>query len=177
MTFDDDDNNSVKKQLVLWPKQQLCTCITLFSTFLWCPRHDYDVKPPNATLCGGPGHTTTNFPFSISTWIKPLIKNSTPGKVAYIWRIERYQIDAIKFERTQIHFFGDVFTAATLGARDCQVFIVTRAKSSRLRPLANTENSHRTREKPLVPKVHCRRRRSCFKTSKNCVPLLAGRDT
>ena len=37
-------------------------------------------------------------------------KNSTPGKVAYIWRIERFQIDAIKFERTQIHFFSDVFT-------------------------------------------------------------------
>ena len=41
---------------------------------------------------------------------------------------------------------------STLGARDfssavsgfCQVFIVTRA---------NTENSHRTRQKPLVPRV------------------------
>ena len=32
------------------------------------------------------------------------LKNSTPGKVAYIRRIERFQIDAIKFERTQIHF-------------------------------------------------------------------------
>ena len=51
----------------------------------------------------------------------------------------------------------------TLGARDfssavsgfCQVFIVTRAKRffSRLRPSANTENSRRTREKPLVPRV------------------------
>ena len=41
-----------------------------FSTFLWRPMHDYDVKPPNATLYGGRGHTTTNFPFSISTWIK-----------------------------------------------------------------------------------------------------------
>ena len=39
------------------------------------------------------------------------LKNSTPGKVAYIWRIERFQIDAIKFEKTQIHFFRDVFTA------------------------------------------------------------------
>ena len=39
------------------------------------------------------------------------LKNSTPGKVAYIWRIERFQIDPIKFERTQIHFFSDVFTA------------------------------------------------------------------
>ena len=38
------------------------------------------------------------------------LKNLTPGKVAYIWRIGRYQIDAIKFERTQIQFFvSDVF--------------------------------------------------------------------
>ena len=39
------------------------------------------------------------------------LKNSTPGKVACIWRIERVQIDAIKFEKTQIHFISDVFTA------------------------------------------------------------------
>ena len=32
------------------------------------------------------------------------LKNSTPGEVTYIWQIERFQIDAIKFERTQIHF-------------------------------------------------------------------------
>jgi len=31
-------------------------------------------------------------------------KNLTPGKVAYIWQIKRFQIDAIKFERTEIHF-------------------------------------------------------------------------
>ena len=42
------------------------------------------------------------------------LKNSTPGKVAYIWRIERFQIDAIKFERTQIHFFSDFFTAVVV---------------------------------------------------------------
>ena len=41
-----------------------------------------------------------------------VLTNSTPGKVAYIWHIERVQIDAIKFERTQISsFFSDVFTA------------------------------------------------------------------
>ena len=32
------------------------------------------------------------------------LKNSFQGKVAYIWWIERFQIDAIKFEETQIHF-------------------------------------------------------------------------
>ena len=33
-----------------------------------------------------------------------VFKNLIPGKVAYIWQIERVQIDAIKFERTQIQF-------------------------------------------------------------------------
>ena len=33
-----------------------------------------------------------------------VLKNLIPGKVAYIWQIERVQIDAIKFERTQIQF-------------------------------------------------------------------------
>ena len=49
---------------------------------------------------------------------------------------------------------------ATLGARDfsspvsgfCQVFIVT-LRPKMCRPSANTENSRRTREKPLVPRV------------------------
>ena len=70
----DDDDNNVKEHLVLRAKQLLCTCITLFSTFLWLLFHDYDVKPPNAMIYGGGGHTTTNL----------ALKNSTPGKVAYI---------------------------------------------------------------------------------------------
>ena len=46
--------------------------VTLFSTFLWRPVHDYDVKPPNLTLYGGRGHTTTNFPSYFWAWIKSL---------------------------------------------------------------------------------------------------------
>ena len=68
LSNDDDNNNNnnnVKKQLFLRAKQLLCTCIMLFSTFLWRPLHDYDVKPPNATFNWGRGHMTTNFPFSI----------------------------------------------------------------------------------------------------------------
>ena len=42
------------------------------------------------------------------------LKSSTPEKVAHIWRIERFQIDAIKFERTQIYFLRDVFTAVVV---------------------------------------------------------------
>ena len=58
----DDDNENVKKQLVLWAKQQLYTCIMLFSTFPWRPLHDYGVKPPNATFYGGRERTKKNFP-------------------------------------------------------------------------------------------------------------------
>ena len=61
--YDDDDNDN---------DDVLCTCITLFSKFLWRPLHDYDVKPPNLTFYGGRGHTTTNFPCSFWTWIKSL---------------------------------------------------------------------------------------------------------
>ena len=42
------------------------------------------------------------------------LNNSTPGKVVYIWRIERFQIDTIKFVKTQIHFFSDVFSAVVI---------------------------------------------------------------
>ena len=61
-----------KKTIVLLAKQLLSTCITFFSTFLWRPLHHYHVKPPNSTFCGGRGHTTTNCPSSIWTWIKLL---------------------------------------------------------------------------------------------------------
>ena len=40
-----------------------------------------------------------------------VIKNSTLGEIAYIWQIERDQIDAIKFERTQINILSDVLTS------------------------------------------------------------------
>ena len=49
------------------------------------------------------------FSFLFLNLIK-ILKNSTPGKVACIWHIERVQIEAIKFERTQIHFFTNAFT-------------------------------------------------------------------
>ena len=105
---DDDNNNNVKKQLVLWAKQQLCTCITLFSTFLWRPLHDYDMKPPECDVLW----RTWTYDDRLSLLyfnMDNALKNSTLGKVANIWRIERFQVDAIKFERTQIHFFSNVF--------------------------------------------------------------------
>ena len=47
-------------------------------------------------------------------YLDKVIKNSTPGEIAYIWQIERVQIDAIKFERTQINILNDVFTAVAI---------------------------------------------------------------
>ena len=44
--------------------------------------------------------------------LNKILKNSTPGKVACIWHIERVQIDEIKFKRTQIHLFTDVVILA-----------------------------------------------------------------
>ena len=93
-SLSNDDNDSVKKKLVLSAKQLLCTCITFLSTFelsfSWRPLHDYDVQPPNATFHGGRGH-----------WQWQIFLYSTPGKVAYMWRTERFQIDAMEFERTK----------------------------------------------------------------------------
>ena len=46
--------------------------------------------------------------------LNKILKNLTPRKVACIWHIEQVQIDAIKFQRTQIHFFTGVFTAVVV---------------------------------------------------------------
>ena len=67
---DDEDNDNGEKQLVLWAKQQLCTCITPFSTFLWRPPHEYEVKSSNATFYRARERTATNFPVSFWTRIK-----------------------------------------------------------------------------------------------------------
>ena len=61
---EDNDNDNAKKTIGFMSK-------TTALQVHWRPLHDYDVKPPNATFCGGRGRTTTNFPFSIWTWIKP----------------------------------------------------------------------------------------------------------
>ena len=57
------------------------------------------------------------------------LKNLTPGKVAYICRIERFQIGAIKIERTQIHFL--VMFSLPLSSSMLKVPIKTRTTASR----------------------------------------------
>ena len=86
----DEDNNSVKEQLFL-----------LFLV------HFFDVHCTTTTW----SLPMRRFMEDVEIWFSFLylnmdkaLKNSTPGKVAYIGRIERFQIHAIKIERTQIHF-------------------------------------------------------------------------
>ena len=130
----DEDNNSVKEQLFLCAKQLLCTCNTLFSTFLWRPLHDYDVKPPYATFHGGRGNMTTNLIFlSLYLNMDKALKNLTPGKVAYICRIERFQIDAIKIERTQIHFFVMFSLPSSSSMRKVPITMRTTASRKKLK--------------------------------------------
>ena len=112
-------------------KQQLCTCNTLFCTFL-C-RH-----------C-----TTTTWNCLISRFVEdgnkrqqlslslpelccsPLEFNS--NKIANIWRIERDGISAIKFEAAQIHFLSDVFVAVAVVVATTTTSQRERQKSHRFR--------------------------------------------
>ena len=95
---------SKKKKGLMIKTTALHACITLLSTFLWCPLHAYEVKPPTHLMhYGGRGHTTTNFPFSN---LNKILKNWNPGKFTCIWHIERVQIDTIMFERPKIHFLS-----------------------------------------------------------------------
>ena len=97
-----------QKTIGLMSKTKVLHVYQDFSTFLWRPLHDYDVKLPNATW-------KYDDKFSLLYLnVDKALNNSSPGKVAYIWRIERFRIDAIKFERTQINFFSDVFTAVVV---------------------------------------------------------------
>ena len=92
-------------------KQQLCTCITLFYTFL-CRR------------C-----TTTTWKCLISLFVEDVktkqrlfssfpelcsLLDLTPEKFVNIWRIKRVGISAIKFEVARIHFLSDVFVAVAV---------------------------------------------------------------
>ena len=92
-------------------KQQLCTCITLFCTFL-CRR------------C-----TTTTWKWLISLFVEDVktkqrlfssfpelcsLLDLPPEKFVNIWRIERVGISAITFEVARIHFLSDFFVAVAV---------------------------------------------------------------
>ena len=73
--------------------------------------HDYDVKMP-ATFCGG--REQDKDPFFLFLNFDTVFKNSTPEKIANIWRIERDRISTIKFEAARLHFLSEVFVAVAV---------------------------------------------------------------
>ena len=97
-------------------KQQLCTCITLFCTFLcrrciittttwWCVISRF-VKDGNTRQ-----QLSLSFP---ELWYSPLEFNSKKLALTNVWRIKGDEISAIKFEAAQIHFSSNVFVAVAV---------------------------------------------------------------
>ena len=95
--YDDDDNDSVKKNNWFYEQDKYSAA----SRFL---EHFFDVHCTTTTWNLPMRRFMENVDIRRQIFLSLFEKNLNPGKVAYIWQIERVQIDAIKFERTQIHF-------------------------------------------------------------------------
>ena len=89
---------TAKSNRFRFAKQQLCTCITLFYTFLCrhCASTTWNALFHDLSR-------TATVLFLPELWYSPLELNSS------IWRMKRDGISAIKFEAAQIHFLSDVF--------------------------------------------------------------------
>ena len=72
----------------------------------------HDVTMPNFSFCEGREHEAMAFFFFFWTLIQS--QNSTPEKIAKIWRTEWDRISAIKFETARPHFLNDVFVAVAI---------------------------------------------------------------
>ena len=90
-------------------KQQPCTCITLFPTFL-C-RHCTS-RTWKCIISRFVEDVNTRQQLS-ELWYNLLEFNSRK-KISNIWRIERDGISAIKFEAARLHFSSDVFVAVAV---------------------------------------------------------------
>ena len=93
-------------------KTHLCTCITLFCTFL-SRRCTTTTWKCLISRFVGDGNTRQQLPFSFpELWCSPLEFNSKT--FANIWWIKRDGISAITFEAARIHFASDVFVAVAV---------------------------------------------------------------
>ena len=95
--YDDDDNDSVKKNNWFYEQDKYSAA----SRFL---EHFFDVHCTTTTWNLPMRRFMENVDIRRQIFLSLFEKYLNPGKVAYIWQIEQVQIDAIKFERTQIHF-------------------------------------------------------------------------
>ena len=91
-------------------KQQLCTCITLFCTFLCrrCTTTTWNCLISRFVEDGNK-RQLLSFLFLNFDALSPLEFNFKK-----VWRIKRDGISAIKFEAAQIHFLSDVFVAVAV---------------------------------------------------------------
>ena len=96
-------------------KEQLCTCITLFCTFL-C-RHCCATTTWKCLIWRfvEDGNTRKQPSFSFPELWYSLFELGSK-KFANIWRIKRAGVIAIKFEAARIHFLSDVFVAVAVFA-------------------------------------------------------------
>ena len=93
-------------------KQQLCTCIKLFCTFL-CRHCTTRTWKCLISRFVEDGNTRQQLSFSFAElWYSPL--ESASKKLANIQTIKGDGTSAIKFEAAQIHFLSDVFVAAAV---------------------------------------------------------------
>ena len=89
---------------------QLCTCVTLFSTFLcrFCTTTTLKCLIPRFME---PEKNKQRRKFNSLFELGYGLKDSIPGGFAYIWENNWVGIIPIKTERTQIHFLSDVLVA------------------------------------------------------------------
>ena len=98
----EDGTGREKSNRFRWAKWRLCTCITIFCTFL-CRRCTTTTwKRLNSRFVEDAEHKKTTFFF--------FSKNFD----TVFWRIKRDGISAMKFEATRIHFLSDVFVAVAV---------------------------------------------------------------
>ena len=104
-----DGNVNIKNAIGLIKKT---TTLHVQHAFLYISSpslHDYNLESPGFTFYGGRKHTMTNFSFSF-LYLEMVVRNLTPGDIAYNCQI----LIAMKFERTQIHFIGDIFSTVVI---------------------------------------------------------------
>ena len=105
--YDGDGNENVKKAIGLKSKQQHCTCITLFCTFLWSPCITTTWNDQILGYLGNGDGKAINCTISVRTWARSLLFSSNPNSLLLNnwapWNNRK------KSERMRSLFFSDVF--------------------------------------------------------------------
>ena len=110
---DDGNENGKKSNWFRQAKQQLCTCITLFCTFLCrrCTTTTWNCLISRFVEDGE--QKTTTFFFFFWTLMQSF-RFQLQKNFGNTRRIKRDEISAIKFETAEIHFLSDVFVAVAV---------------------------------------------------------------